>query len=141
MATLHWDKQNHFVHHGKSGFHALGFDPSKDILEQFNLFDFNEINRIHSVDATTEQIPKLINDDKLWNSQGVSVEDIFSRLSNNSPVTKIIACEALIKLRKYNEVTIITKDGKPKPRANAMKWEDRIILPRQTNFLSIPKKE
>lgn len=139
MATLHWDKQNHFIHHGKSGFQALGFDPSQDIAEQYKLFDFNEINRDHSRDATLLQIPKIIRDDESWNSQGVTLEDIFSKLSNDSPVTKIIAGEAIVQLRQSKGIEITTKDGNPKPRANILSWDDRIILPRQRKLWSLPK--
>ena len=106
MATLHWEKNNHFVHHGGSGFHALGFDPSMDIGEQFSLFNFNEIDRGNSVDATLGQIPKIIRDDESWNNQGVTLEEIFSKLSNNSPVTKNIASEALVMLRQEGEIEI-----------------------------------
>jgi len=59
------------------------------------------------------------------------LEDIFSMLSSNSPLTKKIAGEALVQLRQNAEIEIITKDGRSKPRVKILLWDDRIILPRQ----------
>lgn len=42
MAKLHWRLNNHFQHHGGAGFHALGFDPSKDLRQSMLTFMFDD---------------------------------------------------------------------------------------------------
>jgi three-Cys-motif partner protein len=40
MARLHWEMTNTFVHYGKAGFNALGYDPDIDPDQQSLEFDF-----------------------------------------------------------------------------------------------------
>ena len=42
MGKLHWRLNNHFQHHGGAGFHALGFDPSKDLRQGLLTFMFDD---------------------------------------------------------------------------------------------------
>jgi three-Cys-motif partner protein len=131
MATLHWEKQNHFVHHGKPGFQALGFDPSKDFPDQFCLFDFDSMAHEQSKQETLIQIPRLVRNEEVSSNQGMTLEEIFSRHCNETPVTKKIMDESLSELRQQDEIEVASKDGKDKPRANTFLWDDRIRTAKQ----------
>ena len=116
---------------GKPGFQALGFDPSVDIEGQFCLFDFDSMAHEQSKQETLIQIPRLIRNEEVLSIQEMTLEEIFSRHCNETPVTKKIMVESLSELRQQGEIEIISQDGKVKPKAKTFSWDDRIRTPRQ----------
>lgn len=60
MGKLHWRLNNHFQHHGGAGFHALGFDPSKDLRQGLLTFMFDDDAMKRSEAAVLEQLPRMI---------------------------------------------------------------------------------
>lgn len=132
MAKLHWKLQNHFQHHGKAGFHALGFDPMRDIRQDMMPFMFDDDARKRSEAAVLEQLPRFVR--AIDDDNGIAVKDLFAGNCNESPVTSEILNSQLIFLRDEGELAIKSIDGVLKPRARNIAWDDRIIIPRQRNF-------
>lgn len=135
MGKLHWRLNNHFQHHGAAGFHALGFDPSKDLRQGMLNFMFDDDAMRRSEAAVLEQLPRMIHaasDD----GAGLAVETLFAGNCNDTPVTSDILSRQLILLREEGELLIVTADGSQKPRAKKVSWSDRLVLPRQRSMFS-----
>ena len=138
MARLHWSLGNTFVHHGGAGFNALGFDPTVD-PDQIHLnFDFGSDARVNSLNAALDQLPKLIRDDAPGHGVPVSIEELFKARCNETPVTMPLMSEALVKLRdELKEVEILTPEGKVRPKAVNLNWDDLVRLPQQRSFFRV----
>jgi hypothetical protein len=135
MGKLHWRLNNHFQHHGGAGFHALGFDPSKDLRQGLLTFMFDDDAMKRSEAAVLEQLPRMIHGASRG-GVGLLVEELFAGNCNDTPVTSDILRKQLLALRDEGELTILTPDGSIKPRAKNIGWEDRLLLPTERSLFS-----
>lgn len=135
MGKLHWRLNNHFRHHGGAGFHALGFDPSRDIRQGFIEFMFDDDAMKRSESAVLEQLPRMIHSGNS-DGGGVKVESLFAGNCNDTPVTSDILNRQLVRLRDEGEILIVKDDGTAKPRAKSLSWADRLLLPRERSMFS-----
>lgn len=135
MGKLHWRLNNHFQHHGGAGFHALGFDPSKDLRQELLTFMFDDDAMKRSEAAVLDQLPRMIHaaDRK---GTGLLVEELFAGNCNDTPVTSEILNRQIAFLRDEGELTIVAPDGAKKPRAKAINWDDRLVLPSERSLFS-----
>src|ERR1700689_699624 len=78
MGKLHWQLNNHFQHHGGAGFHALGFDPSKDLRQGLLNFMFDDDAMKRSEAAVLEQLPRMIHAANRNGGDGLVVETLFA---------------------------------------------------------------
>jgi hypothetical protein len=136
MGKLHWRLNNHFQHHGEAGFHALGYDPSKDIRQGLMTFMFDDDAMARSEAAVLDQLPRMIHEANRDGGVGLSVEQLFAGNCNDTPVTSEILERQLILLREEGELTIVNESGVLKPRARTVAWDDRLILPRQQSMFA-----
>jgi three-Cys-motif partner protein len=135
MGKLHWRLNNRFQHHGGAGFHALGFDPSRDLRQGLLTFMFDDDAMKRSEAAVLEQLPRMIHAANR-DGGGLLVEELFAGNCNDTPVTSDILGRQLVLLRDEGELTIVTPDGSRKPRAKNVDWGDRLILPRERSLFS-----
>ncbi|MGE9007485.1 three-Cys-motif partner protein TcmP [Leptospira interrogans] len=135
MGKLHWRLNNRFQHHGGAGFHALGFDPSRDLRQGLLTFMFDDDAMKRSEAAVLEQLPRMIHAANRDNG-GLLVEELFAGNCNDTPVTSDILGRQLVFLRDEGELTIVTPDGSTKPRTKNVDWGDRLILPRERSLFS-----
>lgn len=135
MGKLHWRLNNHFQHHGGAGFHALGFDPSKDLRQGMMTFMFDDDAMKRSEAAVLEQLPRMIHA-TTKEGRGLVVEELFAGNCNDTPVTSEILTKQLLFLRDEGELSIITPEGVTKPRAKVVNWQDRLVLPRERSMFS-----
>ena len=134
MGKLHWRMNNHFQHHGGAGFHALGFDPSKDIRQSIMTFMFDDDAMRRSEAAVMEQLPRMI---QAANSDGgLTLETLFAGNCNETPVTSDILSRQVITLRDEGELSIVSSDGTQRPRSKTVAWTDRLVLPKQRSMFS-----
>ena len=111
---------NTFVHHGKAGFNALGFDPDVDPDQQLLEFDFGTSARTDSVNAAVEQLPRFIREDTSSSDGPVTIGELFRARCNDTPLTMPLVGEAVVKLRdELEEVEILGPDGKIRPKASS----------------------
>jgi three-Cys-motif partner protein len=135
MARLHWDMTNTFVHHGKAGFNALGYDPDVDPDQQHLEFNFGSNARVDSINAAIEQLPRLIRDDTESSDGPVTIGELFRARCNETPLTMPLVGEAVVKLRDdLEEVEILGPDGKVRPKARKLGWNDRVRPRKQRTF-------
>jgi three-Cys-motif partner protein len=135
MARLHWDMSNTFIHHGKAGFNALGFDPHVDPDQCSLAFDFGSDAKADSLNSAIEQLPRLIRDD-VPDGAPVTIADLFRARCNDTPLTLPLVSEAVVKLRDdLEEVEIFTADGRRRPSAVNLGWNDQVRLRPQRTFL------
>jgi three-Cys-motif partner protein len=133
IGMVHWTENNTSVHHGRAGLHALGFS-SGTTPEQLTLeYVFDEHAKNLSRLVLKQQLPKLIYE-AADADIAPSLEDLFSRRCNDTPVVRELLEEVLLDLRNESELTIIDERGKERPRTTKVAWEDRIVLPRQRSF-------
>lgn len=136
MAQLHWDLQNTFVHPGKAGFNALGFDPSIDLNQSRLEFDFGSDARQDSLNAAIEQLPGLFYNDAVRLGEPVTIEKLFGARCNETPLTLELVAEAVRRLRDdHMELEVFTRDGTPRPRAMNLSPKDIVRVPIQSSFL------
>lgn len=135
MGKLHWRLNNHFQHHGGAGFHALGFDPSKDLRQGMLTFMFDDDAMKRSEAAVLEQLPRMIHAANRAGT-GLVVEDLFEGNCNDTPVTSEILARQLVLLRDEGELSIIAPDGSKKPRTSVVSWRDRLVLPNERSLFS-----
>lgn len=136
MGKLHWRINNHFQHHGGAGFHALGFNPSKDLRQDVMQFMFDDDALARSEAAVLDQLPRMIHAANQGDQGGLVVEQLFAGNCNDTPVTSEILSSQLRLLRDEGELMIVSGEGKEKPRAKTIAWDDRLILPRQRSMFS-----
>lgn len=136
MGKLHWRLNNHFQHHGGAGFHALGFDPSKDLRQGLLNFMFDDDAMKRSEAAVLEQLPRMIHAANRDGGVGLAVEALFTGNCNDTPVTSDILSRQLLFLRQEGELSIVADDGAQKPRARTVAWTDRLVLPQQRSIFS-----
>jgi len=136
MGKLHWRLNNHFQHHGGAGFHALGFDPSKDLRQGLLNFMFDDDAMKRSEAAVLEQLPRMIHAATRDGGVGLAVEALFAGNCNDTPVTSDILSRQLLFLRQEGELSIVADDGAQKPRARTVAWTDRLVLPQQRSIFS-----
>jgi three-Cys-motif partner protein len=135
MGKLHWRLNNRFKHHGSAGFHALGFDPSCDLRQGLLTFMFDDDAMKRSEAAVLEQLPRMIHSVS-HDGGGLAVETLFAGNCNDTPVTSDILCRQLVLLRDEGELVINGEDGRFKPRAKTLGWNDRLVLPRERSLFS-----
>lgn len=136
MARLHWSLANTFVHPGKSGFNALGYDPSLD-ADQLRLeFDFGSDARVDSLNAAVEQLPKLIRDDTAGDGEAISLRSLFEANCNETPLTLELVSDAIVRLRdEFREIEVFDAEGKLRPRATHLSGKDLVRARNQRTFL------
>jgi three-Cys-motif partner protein len=98
MGKLHWRLNNRFQHHGGAGFHALGFDPSRDLRQGLLPFMFDDDAMKRSEAAVLEQLPRMIHTANR-DGAGLVVEELFADNCNDTPVTSDILGRQLVLLR------------------------------------------
>jgi three-Cys-motif partner protein len=133
IGEVHWEQSNVSTHHGRPGFGALGFSPNMKPEQMMLEYNFDADAQQQSLDALAEQIPSYVlgavND-----GRSTSLETVFGNECNDTPVTAAILETALIKLRDHRELKILNADGREKPRAKKIHWNDRVELPKQRTF-------
>ena len=135
MARLHWEMSNTFVHQGGAGFNALGFDPNVDPDQRALEFDFGSDARADSLNAALCELPKLIRDDAQDQGVPVTIGELFKARCNDTPLTMELVSEAVVKLRdEFQEVEVLTPDGKVRPKAINLGWSDQVRTTRQRTF-------
>jgi three-Cys-motif partner protein len=135
MGKLHWRLNNCFQHHGRAGFHALGYDPSSDLRQGLLTFMFDDDAMKRSEAAVLEQLPRMIHAAS-HDGAGLLVEELFAANCNDTPVTSDILRRQLVLLRDEDELVIVTPDGSIKPRAKNVGWGDRLVLPRERSMFT-----
>jgi len=136
MARLHWSLSNTFVHPGKSGFNALGYDPSLDVNQLPLEFNFGSDARTDSLNAAVNQLPKMIRDDSAGQGEAISLRSLFEANCNETPLTLELVSDALVRLRdEYREIDIFDAHGKPRPRATHLSPRDLVRARNQRTFL------
>lgn len=106
----------------QAGFRALGFDPSKDLRQEFMTFMFDDDAMKRSEAAVLDQLPRMIHAANR-NGAGLAVEERFAGHCNDTPVTSDILTRQIVLLRDEGELTIVAPDGSKKRHlvANATK--------------------
>ncbi|WP_127165845.1 three-Cys-motif partner protein TcmP [Xanthomonas euvesicatoria] len=136
MTTVHWSKNNHFIHYGDAGldmFHTLGYRASADshFTGQNELgFCFDENASNASVDALVNQLSPLIH----AQPEGITFGELFATHCNSSPADAQKYRLALEKLIDYKEVTAISKDGARRLRATTITGSDLLKVSNQSVF-------
>jgi hypothetical protein len=126
---------NTFVHHGGAGFNSLGFDPNVDPDQSTFEFDFGSNARADSLTAALEQLPKLIRDDGKDQAVPITIGKLFEARCNETPLTMPLVTEAVVQLRdEFAEVEILTPDGKLRPTAVNLDWQDKVRTKQQRSF-------
>jgi len=123
MGKLHWRLNNHFHHHGGAGFHALGFDPSKDLGQGLMTFMFDDDAKKRSEAAVLDQLPRMLHAADR-SGEGLAVEELFAENCNDTPVTSDILNRQIVLLRDEGELMIVAPDGSEKPRARKINCPD-----------------
>jgi three-Cys-motif partner protein len=142
MAALHWNIQNHFVHHGQAGLRMLGFDPDQAI-DQIPLdFIFDDNARARSEKALMDELPVRIFRSRTLSDPPPTLQSLFTDVCNETPATTQLVSTALVRLRDEREIEIVTKDGRPKPRTSKIDWTDVVLPAKQRDLFStmaVPK--
>ena len=130
IGNIHWEETNTSLHHGGAGLQALGFSKSSDPKQLMLGYEFDEHARAQSKKVLQDQIPRIIRE-AIDADLAPSLEQLFGRECNDTPVTRELFEEVLVGLREEGELRIEDVYGKDKPRAQTMNWSDRIVLARQ----------
>lgn len=136
MARLHWNMQNHFIHHGRAGLRMLGFDPEKSADQIPFDFVFDDDARARSITALAEELPRQIFGAHRNGQAPPTLIGLFNGVCNDTPATKSLIGDALLQLRADNEVEILTADGKSRPRTMSIDDTDRLVPARQRSMFS-----
>lgn len=133
IGEIHWSENNTTTHHGRLGFHALGFTPAGDI-EQYMIESILDSHaRDQSREAVREEIPRLIYD-AISGGNSPNLIDLFGIRCSDTPVVRSIIEPEVIFLRDEGDIVIRQKDGKERPRTKTVEWTDRFELSKAPKF-------
>lgn len=133
IGMIHWAENNTTIHHGRAGLNALGFAPNGDIDQLELSYVFDEHAKELSRKALLEQLPKIIHE-AATADVAPTLEEIFGRRCNDTPVVREHLETALVELRDAKELTIVGEGGRLRPRTSTIDWSDRIVISSQRNF-------
>lgn len=138
MAKLHWEEHNYFSHFGGAGLNMLGFDPAKGVdPDQPELeFGFDDDARSRSIEGLLSDLPEIL----FKEEDGITFENLFAEIANETPATALMIQEALVKLRNYGELDILNASGRSKERANVIGPKDLIRPTRSPILPGIPRQ-
>ena len=138
MVGLHWDEHTDFAHYGGAGLKMLGYNEKNDesLTRQPTLpgFFFDETARAVSQQELFDQLPSRVHPFK----DGVTFEDFFAKVTNETPATSEIMKEILDDLAAEGLIEVRDKNGTVKRHARVTKDSD-IILPHRQKRLSFGK--
>lgn len=133
MTTVHWNKNNHFIHYGGAGlnmFKALGYRTASDsgFTGQNELgFCFDSDAAEASVQALSEQLSPIIH----ARPDGMTFGDLFASSCNLTPANGKRYREALERLISHKELVVVSAKGARRLSANTIEDGDTISIPRQ----------
>ncbi|WP_425618516.1 three-Cys-motif partner protein TcmP [Anatilimnocola sp. NA78] len=131
MVGLHWKESTHFAHYGGSGLRMLGYDQTRDekITNQPQLpgFYFDETALVSSQEELLEQLPTRLHQFK----DGISFEDFFAHLTNETPVTLEIMKSVLNELAVAGVLHVKDQSGSTQRRAGIVHASDILKPSRQ----------
>ncbi len=130
IGNIHWEENNISLHHGGAGLQALGFSKGADPRQLTLGYEFDCHARTQSKQVLQDQIPRIIRD-AVDADLAPSLDQLFGRECNDTPITRELFEEVLVDLREMGELRIEDAYGKDKPRAQTVSWSDRIVLARQ----------
>lgn len=135
MVGLHWEQGTSFAHYGRSGLRMLGYDQNEDSdwTGQHMLpgFFFDETALVSSQTELLEQLPKRI----FEFADGIPFTELFSKLTNECPVTAEIMKGVLSDLAKEGAIKIKDKSGSTSRRAGIQHDTDIIVPSRQKRLV------
>lgn len=136
MTTVHWNKNNHFIHYGGAGldmFRALGYSTRDDrsFTGQNELgFCFDDAAGDASVNALVNQISPLVH----ARPDGISFGELFSSHCNSSPADSAKYRMALEQLVSHREIVITSSTGARRLRASTIGGRDVLTTANQRVF-------
>ena len=132
MTSLHWTKQNHFVHQGAAGLRMLGFDPSCEI-DSKSAFDFcfDEVAEELTHNALLDELPSRIGEF----DDGIQFQQFFAMTTNETPATGEMLSKALSDLSRDREVQVKDSHGKLRRPGSIIRPSDIICRPSQKLLL------
>jgi three-Cys-motif partner protein len=128
MVGLHWKEGTSFAHYGRSGLRMLGYDNQFDAgwTDQHMLpgFFFDETALVSSQEELLGQLSE-----KLFEFRdGIVFSELFSKLTNDCPVTAEIMKGVLSDLAKQGAIQVKDKTGAKNRRAK-IQYDTDIIIP------------
>lgn len=136
MTTVHWNKNNHFIHYGGAGldmFRALGYNTRDDrsFTGQNELgFCFDEAASAASVSALVNQVSPLVH----ARPEGISFGELFANHCNSSPADSAKYRLALEQLVSHKEIVVTSPTGARRVRASTIGDRDVLTTSQQRFF-------
>jgi len=138
MVGLHWAEHNSFAHYGKSGLRMLGYDPEKDEAwtkqKMLPAFYFDDTAKADSEEELLEQLPQQL----YQFADGISFDEAFAKLTNETPVTSDIMKGVLNELARQGVIKVRDLSGAVKRRAGVQHDDDVIVVSRQKRLYFPP---
>lgn len=135
MVGLHWEQSTSFAHFGRSGLRMLGYDQERDAewtrQKMLPGFYFDETAMASSQEELLEQLPEWI----YKFGDGIQFTELFSRLTNECPVTAEVMKGVLSDLAKQGVIQVKDKTGAKSRRAGIQHYSDIIIPSRQMRLI------
>ena len=133
MVGLHWLENTSFSHFGRPGLSMLGYDQDHDIKITGQPFLFDECARTSTHECLMEQLPERLFGFK----DGITFDDLFSQLTNETPATSDIFKVELGIIHKEGIIDIRDKSGLVKRQAGIQHRTD-VIKPSSQRRLFLP---
>ena len=140
MVQVHWEFQNSSLHYGSAGLEmfgesvqqavSLGYRATRDdaLLEQRPLFKFGAADRLRTMNALVEDIPRKL--DEVGGS--MTVAQFFDRHCNFTPANLMMLRESTGQLLEAGALEkIVGPDGEIRRSAGAITDDDLIVLRKQ----------
>jgi len=137
MTELHWELENHFQHFGQPGLVMLGYDPRRDRERTGQLplpFNFDSFAREETKHSLLEQLPARFS---AW-PDGITYNDLFKALVNETPATKAMLGEAISQLALDKELVVVSPQGKTRNRGVRVNDDD--VIRRSRQMLLLPAR-
>lgn len=128
VKELHWRIQNHFSHFGEPGLSMLGFDPAREVDPAQLSFGFDSLAEVQTRRALMEQLSVRVQRD--WPS-GVSFDQLFKTLTNETPATREMLRDAVTQLCKEGDLAKRGAEGQTRRDSTAVLDKDVIERSRQ----------
>lgn len=128
VKELHWAMQNHFSHYGDAGLAMLGFDPHREADPGQLSFAFDSFAMQKTEKALLAELPSRI---VSTYGNGISLNELFAAVTNETPATKDMLGAALGTLCREGELQKHGSKGERRHVDTAVHDDDVLFPSRQ----------
>jgi hypothetical protein len=115
----------------------LGYDPDQSVGQVPFDFIFDDDAQSRSIVALMEDLPQKVFSAHKAGTAPPTLLNLFDGVCNETPATKRLISDTIVKLREMKEFEILTSDGRSRPRAQTIDDTDVVVPAKMRDLFSL----